>query len=325
MPFRNSFFVLIAALSLSACDAGDGGGGGGSAGITRPGDPAADPSRALVKANERRPEDHLHHSGQGNSGGFVSHQGSAFRGQLEATVTRGSTPPPNAGMYYTEGHTIEFHNGPLTGIQVSCGYGYRGHSRICTTRNAREADIVSQFIGQYGMAAIVTVSGFGEGRNESATLGLHSRNPNAANDLAGVRPLVPTGTANYDGNFRAAMNYRDSDTAFSGTVFGDTRISADFDTGRVSGDFSTQLGGADPVTVTGTFRNAVIDNQGKFFTAAGTTFGFGGEAARGMVEGGIYGPLGEEAYGAMAISNDLGGMTGIFMSRDRRLTGQHGY
>jgi hypothetical protein len=317
MPLRNSFCVILAAIALSACDAGDGGGGGARPSAVAP-PTEAETERPRIGARERRPEDNLHYSGQGNSGGILAHQGGAFRGQLEATVTKGSTRPSNADMYYTEGHTIEFHNGPLTGIQVSCGYGYRGHSRICTTRNAKEADIVNQFVSEYGMAAIVTVSGFGKGRNESATVGLHTRNPNAPGNLAGVKTLMPTGTVNYDGDFRAAMTYRDDKTAFSGTAYGQTRLTADFDAGRISGNFTTQIGGADPVKVTGSFRNAVMNDQGKFFTAAGTTFRFGGEAAKGMVEGGIYGPVGQEAVGTMAFDNARGSMTGVFVSRERR-------
>ncbi len=319
---RPAIFLSAALGFLAAC----GNGPMGEDGVTRTladtasGAEASEATLSPVGARERRPEDNLTYSGQGNSGGILSHQGGAFKGRLEATLINGSTPPPNPGMYYTEGHTIEFHNGPLTGVQVSCGYGYRGNSRVCTTRNAREADIVRQHIGQYGYAAIVTVGGFGDGRNETATAGLHSRVPGQRDGVAGVAPLMPEGTATYSGSFNAGMVYRDETASFSGNTHGDAQIAADFTTGTVSGEFRTMFGSADgPVDVVGAFSNAVVGGDGNFHTAAGTGFTFGGERARGMVEGGIYGPLGEETVGTMAINNGLGGMTGVFFGTDSRL------
>lgn len=309
--------LVAAAISLGACSDGLPTGQGGQ--TARFAD-ASDAQLMSVGARERRPEHNLHFSGQGNSGGIVSHQGGAFMGGLEATVTRGSTPPPNPGMFYAEGHTIEFHNGPLTGIQVSCGTGASLNQHICVTRNAREADIVRQHIGAYGFAAIVTVQGFGTSRTENATVGLHTTRPGGQAGVAGVAPLMPVGLATYGGNFQAGMNFREGSTAFSGNVSGQSQIVANFSTGTVSGEFRTSIGSVSgPVDVVGAFTNAVMTRDGQFHTAAGTGFAFAGQNARGMVEGGIYGPLGQEAVGTMAISNSLGGMTGVFFGTDSRL------
>lgn len=300
---------------LAACGGGDMPSGGLDGQTARA---STDPGAPLssVAARERQPERNLTFSGQGNSGGILSHQGGTYRGQVEATVRSGSTAPPDAGFYYTEGNTIDFHNGPLTGIQISCGYGYRGNSRICTAQNAREANIVHQYITQYGFAAIVTVGGFGAGNGESAVVGVHSRNPNGQGTLAGLPPMRPQGTASYVGDFRGSLIYRDDETAFSGNVNGYTNFAADFDAGTISGQIRTF---ANSTEVTADFRNAVVGRDGNFFTAAGTEFTFAGARAQGMVEGGIYGPLGQETVGVAAIQNSNGGLNGVFRGTDERL------
>lgn len=266
----------------------------------------------------KRQSQHLYFSGQGNSGGVIATSGEAPKAGLEATVTRGSTPPPGTTMYYSEGYTIDFHNGPLTGVQVSCGTGRAMNSYICTAGNAREAQMVKQHAGKYGYVAMVSVSGFGAGERENAIALVHTEIPQAMGPAPTLPSLIPNATASYNGRMQAGLTYSDGETTFSDTIDGFGEIFANFATGTLSGEFASSVprgfqgqGDGNIEVVTG-FENAFMAGDGTFYTGAGTTFSFGGRAASGVVEGGIYGPMGDEVIGGMAIRNEFGGVNGIF-------------
>lgn len=249
----------------------------------------------------------LPQSGQGNGGGVLSQSGQAPAAGVEATMSF------RVAQDQTSGAQVQFHNGALTGISISCERAGGGAViPECAATNAQRAFLVNELQGRYAYAGAFSVEGFGENNSQSAFVAIHA-GPGMQEDEP-VR--LPGGSAQYAGAFQGGAGLTENGTSYAGRVTGTVEMTADFSASQLSGTFDGIL--VDEVSnktvaLTAGFDDAVIGLDGRFFNDGNTTFAYAGQDAFGELDGAFYGPSAEEAAGTFSFGNDLGGMTGILL------------
>lgn len=243
----------------------------------------------------------LPQSGMGNSGGVLSHRGEAPAAGVESSMVY------NAGGR-ASGASIQFHNGPMTGVGVTCTRAGGGPVVECRAENATEAFLLNELSGSHAYAGAFAVNGYGPEQNQDGFVAIHA-SPTGAQYVR-----LPGESVSYTGAFQAGGGLVHDGQRFNGRVNGTSLIEADFASGTLGMAFNGQLiddrtGLAAPMTAG--VENAAIALDGRFFNTMDTSFSYGGQAAFGELDGAFYGPNAEEAAATFGFGNDLGGMTGI--------------
>lgn len=277
---------MVALVALAACDEGPRGQMSQGAPVNR---------TAQAELNT------LPQSGMGNSGGVLSHRSDAPAAGVEATMVY------NAGGR-ANGAVVQFHNGPMTGVGVTCTRAGGGPVVACDAQNATEAFLLNELSGSHAYAGAFAVNGYGPDQDQSGFVALHS-SPTGAQHVH-----LPGEAVGYTGAFQAGAGLTHDGQRFNGRVTGTSMIEADFASGTLGMVFNGQLiddrtGLTAPLTAG--VDNAAIALDGRFYNTADTAFSYGGRTAFGELDGAFYGPNAEEAAATFGFGNDLGGMTGI--------------
>lgn len=287
MLIRLSSLLCIAAL-LSACS-------GGSLA------PTSDPSVTGGSEPNTLPQ-----SGQGNSGGVVSGSNGPAAG-VEATMRY------NGETRRVSGARIDFHNGDLTGVSVTCSRAGGGAVvPECDVVNADSAWLVNELSGRYAYAGSFAINGHGPEGDQDSFVTIHS-GPGMSPDESVTLPGESVG---YRGLYQAGGNVIRNGVQYDGTANGRVEMTADFTSGALSADFVGFVVDAEDgeyVNIEAGFEGAVIGPDGRFYNSDGTVFSYDGTQAWGELDGAFYGPNAEEAAGTFGFGNASGGMTGIML------------
>lgn len=291
MSSKFAIIVLIGATALSGCM-----GGGGSTGSMSPTTPDVSNPRSTLDG-----------SGQGNSGGVMSQDGATPLAGVEATMAYNG----NSGR--SSGANVQFHNGDMAGVGVNCDRAGGGAVvPTCATTNAQTAYLVNELSGVHSYAGTFAVEGFGTGGTQNATVAIHT----SPSDQGRDRVQMPGGQSQYTGRFQAGGGVRDGGQMRNGVISGSVVLDVDFAQHSLDGTMTGDLYERDTdtyVPVTAGFTNGVVGVDGSIYNGDATEMNFAGREAWGQLDGAFYGPNAEEAAGAFAMGNDLGGMTGIFI------------
>lgn len=244
----------------------------------------------------------LTYSGQGNSSGVLTSAGRPTASGVEATMTYATD------RRATGGAEVAFHNGPLTGVSVTCSRMGGGASvPECDAVNADEAYLVHEIHGHHAYAGSFSVQGINGRAGQDAFVMVHAPTREDASAL-------PAGTAGYTGRFQAGVEATRDGRRHAGRITGTMEMTADFDSATLRGTMHGWLPGSDDVESArfeAGFRDARIAPDGSFFSTNATRFDFDGNRAWGELDGGFYGPDGREVAGAYSFGNDSGGLTGV--------------
>lgn len=287
-------FVIIGMIGATAL-AGCMGGGSGVADV-RP-----------TTLDASNPRSALDASGQGNSGGVMSRDGTTPLAGVEATMVYNG----NSGR--SSGANVQFHNGNMAGVGVNCSRAGGGAVvPSCDTTNARAAYLVNELSGVHSYAGTFVVEGFGAGGAQNATVAIHTSPSGQGRD----RVQMPGGQSQYNGRFQAGGGVRDGGQMRNGVITGSVTLDVDFAQHSLDGAMTGSLyhdGTQTYVPVTAGFTNGVVGVDGSIYNGDATQMQFAGREAWGQLDGAFYGPNAEEAAGAFSMGNNQGGMTGIFI------------
>lgn len=283
---RFAIAVTVSSLLLSGCMSG---GGGHTSGPQQTNQPNTLPQ-----------------SGQGNSGGVLSHGSAAPAAGVEATMAY-NTGGRGAGAH------VEFHNGPMTGVSIRCTRAGGGATvPECETTNAKRAWLVNEMSGRYSYVAGFAVEGYGPDGTQNGFVTLHS----GPGTQPGESVHLPGESVRYSGRFQAGAGIQKGGQTYEGRASGSVDMVADFTAGHLSATFDgiiTDSSSGRETQLDAGFTNATIGPDGRFYNSDGTTFNFGGQQAWGELDGAFYGPNAEEAAGTFGFGNELGGMTGVML------------
>jgi len=248
----------------------------------------------------------LTQSGQGNSGGVISGTGPAAAG-VEATMAYRSERGRSSGAQ------VNFHNGDLTGVSITCTRAGGGATvPECQTTNADKAWLVNELSGRHAYAGAFSVEGHGEKRDQKSFVAIHSG--------PGMNPdefvTLPGESVSYNGSFQGGAGLTRNGTHYEGRVTGGVGLTADFAAGALSAEFNGSIyipDASEDIRLSAGFEDAVIGPDGRFFNSADTAFSYNGSQAWGELDGAFYGPSAEEAAGTFGFGNESGGMTGIML------------
>lgn len=212
------------------------------------------------------------------------------------------------------GASVDFHNGDLTGVSVTCNRAGGGTTvPECDAVNAESAYLVNELSGRYAYAGGFAINGHGPEGDQNSFVTIHSG--------PGMNPdeetILPGESVGYRGRFQAGAGLTDNGTRYEGRATGSVDLTADFTSGTLSADFAGALRDDTSdarVELVAGFDGAVIGPDGRFYNTDGTVFSFNGTEAWGELDGGFYGPNAEEVAGTFGFGNDSGGMTGIMLA-----------
>jgi len=198
--------------------------------------------------------------------------------------------------------------GPMEGTTVLCMDETMGRCQVVggPTGTSGEGTLVQRLAGNYafvGNFAILQLEGGVLISNNQLVQG-------SLPETADVELALPTGQATYTGAFEAGYGLEDGET---GLMSGTTELVADFNTGRISGEFSgaTESG----TGIFASFYSLTINAaNGQFTSTDDTLILFQGLEAGGDIYGAFYGPEANEAAGIFNLGNDAGGMSGVFLT-----------
>lgn len=247
----------------------------------------------------------LPQSGQGNSGGVVAN-GAPAAG-VEATMRY------NREFGRGGGARVDFHNGDLAGVSVTCNRAGGGATvPECDVVNADSAWLVNELSGRYAYAGGFAINGHGPDGEQDSFVTIHSGpGMNTAENT-----VLPGSSVDYSGRFQAGASLISDGVQYDGRATGGVDLTADFTSGTLQGSFDGQLRDADDdayIDLTAGFEGAVIGPDGRFYNDDGTVFSYNGSQAWGELDGGFYGPNAEETAGTFGFGNESGGMTGIML------------
>ncbi|KPP95609.1 MAG: putative lipoprotein [Roseibaca calidilacus] len=211
------------------------------------------------------------------------------------------------------GARVDFHNGDLAGVSVTCGRAGGGATvPECEAVNADSAWLVNELSGNYAYAGAFAVNGHGPNGSEDSFVAIHSGpGMNDAEDT-----ILPGESVDYRGQFQAGASLIENGVQYEGRATGGMDLTADFTSGTLSASFDGQLRDADDnvyVDLAAGFEDAVIGPDGRFYNTDGTLFSYNGAQAWGELDGDFYGPNAEETAGTFGFGNGSGGMTGIML------------
>ena len=224
--------------------------------------------------------------------------------------TNGQVTPSRADVSRSSDGRIKLTmtEGAMTGMTVQCVDQTMGRCQVVGGPTGTSADgtLVQRMAGSYAF-----VGNFAVLQLVNGTLISNNQLVNAAlPETASITPNLPTGQASYTGGFQAGFGLESGE---SGLMAGDAQLIADFNTGRLSGNFSGATGGGTGINAS--FNNITINAaNGEFTSTNDTLILFQGAEAGGDIHGAFYGPNADEAAGIFNFGNTAGGMSGVFLA-----------
>lgn len=200
---------------------------------------------------------------------------------------------------------LEISDGPMAGMSVECVDATLGRC-IVTGRSSAEGVLLDRLHGQYAFVGNFNILQVVDGNLQGQSFYVHSNSPDAS---AGTVNL-PQNRTQYTGAFHAGAGLTDGP---SGMVNGSVQMVADFNQGvlsvRMDGSFE------DGTALNASFGDITIDaSNGQFTTTDDSIILFQGALADGEMLGAFYGPNADEAAGIFQAGNELGGMSGMFLT-----------
>ncbi|MCL1628184.1 transferrin-binding protein-like solute binding protein [Roseibaca sp. V10] len=266
---------------------------------------ALSPTSGSVSTTSGNMPNVLAQSGQGNSGGVVAN-GPPASG-IEATMRYNGVSGRGSGA------RIDFHNGDLTGVAITCTRAGGGATvPECDVVNADSAWLVNELSGRYAYAGGFAVNGHGPDADQDSFVTIHSGPGQQADESV----VLPGESVEYRGRFQAGASLIQGGVQYDGRATGSVDLTADFTSGTLSAEFQgllrddTDNSYAD---LAAGFEGALIGPDGRFYNSDGTVLSYNGTQAWGELDGAFYGPNAEEVAGTFGFGNASGGMTGILL------------
>ncbi len=198
--------------------------------------------------------------------------------------------------------------GPMEGMSIECEDITLGSCIVAGGPEGTSANgvLLERLHGEYAFVGNFNILQVGDDGLQAHSIYIHSDNP----DADGGAVTLPQERSNYTGVFHAGAGLADGT---SGLVNGTVDMVADFNQGVLSmqmdGNFDNGTG------LNASVSNITIDAaNGQFVTTDDSIILFQGAMADGTVLGAFYGPNAEEAAGLFEMGNDLGGMSGMFLT-----------
>lgn len=198
--------------------------------------------------------------------------------------------------------------GPMEGTTVMCVDETMGRCQVVggPTGTSGEGTLVQRLSGNYAFVGNFAIMQLVDGDLVPNPQLVQASLP----ETQDVTTTLPDGQVNYTGEFESGFGLENGE---NGLMSGNATLVADFNSGRISGAFdgSTDAG----TDVSASFNNVTIDAaNGQFTSTDDTLILFQGSEAGGDIYGAFYGPNADEAAGIFSFGNDLGGMSGVFLT-----------
>lgn len=224
--------------------------------------------------------------------------------------TNGTVTEARADLSRGDDGRIVLHmtEGPMEGTTVMCEDETMGRCQVVGGPAGTSGDgtLIQRLSGNYAFVGNFAILQLVDGNLVSNNQLVQGSLP----ETDDITTTLPDGQVNYTGQFQSGFGLENGE---AGLMSGTATLVADFNSGRISGAFD---GSTDAGTgVSASFNNVTIDAaNGQFTSTDDTLILFQGAEAGGNIHGAFYGPNANEAAGIFSLGNDLGGMSGIFLT-----------
>lgn len=203
---------------------------------------------------------------------------------------------------------LEMTEGPMEGTTVLCEDQTMGDCQVVGGPAGTSGDgtLLQRLSGNYAFVGNFAIMQMVNGSLENNHQLVHGSLP----ETSGVSVDLPENQTTYTGEFEAGFGLENGE---EGLMSGGASLIADFNSGRISGNFAgnTEAG----TGVSASFNNLTINAEnGQFTSTEDTLILFQGAEAGGDIHGAFYGPNANEAAGIFQFGNTAGGMSGIFLT-----------